>query len=53
MKINNKTTNYFKYEKGAQQGKPLTPILFNLYVNDIFETIVNQNPVSLDDTHNL
>ena len=52
MKLNNKTTNYFKYEKGVQQGNLLSPILFNLYVNDIFETIVNQNPVSLDGTHN-
>ena len=52
MKVNNRTTNYFKYEKGVPQGNPLSPILFDLYVNDIFETIVNQNPVSLDDTHN-
>ena len=52
VKINNKTTQFFKYEKGVQQGNPLSPLLFNLYVNDIFQEITNQNPVSLDDIHN-
>ena len=49
VKINNKITIFFKYEKGVQQGNPLSPILFNLYVNNIFEIIINQNHVSLDD----
>ena len=30
LKIYNKTTNYFNYEKGILQGNPLSPLLFNL-----------------------
>ena len=41
VKINQSTTNYFKYEKGVQQGNPLSPLLFNLFINDIFETLKN------------
>ena len=51
VKINDKTTNFFKYEKGVQQGNPLSPLLFNLYINDIFESITNKDPVSLDDSY--
>ena len=45
-------TNFFPYSKGVQQGNPLSPILLNLYINDIFETIRNNNPVSLDGNSN-
>ena len=26
VKINNKTTKYFEYQKGVQQGNPLSPL---------------------------
>ena len=32
-------TNFFSYEKGVRQGFPLSPLLFNLYINDIFKLI--------------
>ena len=51
VKINNKTTNFFAYEKGVQQGNPLSPLLFNLYINDIFEEIKNDSMVTLDDEY--
>ena len=49
VKIGSKTTNFFPYEKGVQQGNPLSPLLFNLYINDIFEIIKNESSISLDD----
>ena len=48
VKINGKATKYFKYEKGVQQGNPLSPILFNLFINDIFEEIRNNSQITLD-----
>ena len=33
VKINNKTTDFFNYDKDVQQGNPLSPLLFNLYIN--------------------
>ena len=57
VKINNKTTKYFEYQKGVQQGNPLppppplSPLLFNLYINYLFDNITNKSPISLDNTH--
>ena len=42
VKINGSITEYFTYNKGVRQGCPLSPILFNIYVNDIFR-IMNEN----------
>ena len=39
VKINSSITDYFDYTRGVRQGCPLSPILFNLYVNDIFRTL--------------
>ena len=51
VKLRDKTTKFFGYEKGVQQGNPLSPLLFNLFINDIFEAVKNGGPVSLDDTN--
>ena len=39
IKVNNNVTEFFEYSKGVRQGCPLSSVLFNLYVNDIFDTI--------------
>lgn len=39
VRINNKYTNFFKMEKGVRQGCPISPSLFNLYVNDFLENM--------------
>ena len=48
VKINKKTTIFVNYDKGVQQGNPLSPLLFNLYINDIFEVLKNECSVNLD-----
>ena len=53
VKINGKLTKQFKYEKGVLQGNPLSPLLFNLFINDIFEAIRNESPITLDGVNKL
>ena len=50
VKIDNKCTKPFKYEKGVQQGNPLSPLLFNLFINDIFEAVANEDMITIDGT---
>ena len=52
VNINNKTTNFFNYDKGVQQGNPLSPLLFNLYINDIFDILKNGGSLNLDNQQN-
>ena len=48
VKIENKITDFFDYTKGVS---PLSPLLFNLYVNDIFDVIdqLTTSPIQLYD----
>ena len=36
VKVNGRRTEFFDYTKGVRQGCPLSPILFNIYINDLF-----------------
>ena len=53
VKVNNNITDFFKYTKGVRQGCPLSPILFNIYINDLFERLNNNNKsdIILDRDH--
>ena len=39
VKSNDNLTQFFNLTKGVRQGCPLSPLLFNVYVNDIFSII--------------
>ena len=53
VKWDDKTTQFFDFTKGVRQGCPLSPILFNLYVNDIFEMINSsmKTPIYLNENN--
>jgi len=46
VKLNSQLSNSFNVKKGVRQGCPLSPILFNLFINDVFKDC-EQHGVSL------
>ena len=54
IKLDDKLTQFFPCKKGVRQGDPLSPTLFNLYLNDLFKELRSQNcdPVNLNGTDN-
>ena len=39
VKIGDQISKEFSYERGVRQGCPTSPLLFNLYINDILNNI--------------
>ena len=50
VKIGDKLTQFFPCKQGVRQGDPLSPILFNIFINNIFNKLreANCDPVTLD-----
>ena len=52
VKIKDTLTNYFKVDVGVNQGDPLSPTLFKLFINDITDYFDNKcDPVKLGDNN--
>ena len=53
VKIGDKLTKFFPCKQGVRQGDPLSPLLFNIFINDIFKRLreANCDPVTLDGTN--
>lgn len=49
FKIGSNKSNPFNYERGVRKGYPTSPILFNLYINDILEDI---KPIDVEGLQN-
>lgn len=43
VKVNGELTDYFDSYMGVKQGEPLSPFLFSIFVNDMYECIEGDN----------
>jgi hypothetical protein len=51
IKLDDQLTQFFPCKKGVRQGDPLSPTLFNIFLNDLFTELRNGDcyPVTLDE----
>ena len=53
VKVNGKCTEFFNYSKGVRQGCPLSPLLFNIFIDGVVKKLDKTNPTPLNLDKNL
>ena len=47
VRYKNRCSSYFDIHAGVKQGDPLSPVLFILFINDILDSLANENDATL------